>query len=116
MCSLRSVYPTVESSGEGNTRFRHNISPDDGHKIQGNKTANREWQDYSIVWSWTDSLDAESPGADALEVSGRGRATGNGEFVRNLQVGDVVTIWGLARFPGWVNHIEKVGIKVYWAI
>jgi hypothetical protein len=52
----------------------------------------------------------------ALEEQGRGRDTGTGEFVRNLKLGDVVTVWAKARFPQWVNVVEQVKIDVYWAV
>jgi hypothetical protein len=55
-------------------------------------------------------------GGKALEDQGRGRNTANGQFVRDLKVGDIVTVWGKARFPGWVNMIETVQIDVYWAV
>jgi len=51
-----------------------------------------------------------------LEEQGRGRGTGNGEFVRDLRLGDVVTVWGMARFGAWVNNVEAVKIDVYWAV
>jgi hypothetical protein len=33
-----------------------------------------------------------------------------------MAVGDVITLWGRARFPGWINHIQEVKIDVYWAV
>lgn len=59
------------------------------------------------------------PSSDAgrqLDEDGRGRGTGDGTFVRELKMGDVITIWGKARFGGWVNHIDRVRIDVYWAL
>ncbi|KIH93717.1 hypothetical protein SPBR_04257 [Sporothrix brasiliensis 5110] len=60
----------------------------------------------------TDGLDNVHP----LEKLGRGAETGDGAFVRNLRVGDVVTLWAKARFPGWVNIVQRAQIDVYWAV
>jgi hypothetical protein len=61
-------------------------------------------------------MDPDSIDGKKLDEEGRGRATGNGEYVRNLKVGDVVTLWGKARYGGWVNYVEEVKIDVYWAV
>ncbi|KAM7201943.1 hypothetical protein V8F20_004651 [Naviculisporaceae sp. PSN 640] len=58
----------------------------------------------------------ESPAVKALAEIGRGKATGDGEFVRNLKLGDIVTVWAKARFAGWVNYVDRVKVDVYWAI
>ncbi|KAF2203380.1 hypothetical protein GQ43DRAFT_390081 [Delitschia confertaspora ATCC 74209] len=84
--------------------------------LQRNRTAVYRSSQYEIVWRWDDDINPQSAEADELEQNGRGRATGNGEFVRNLGVGDIVTVWARARFPGWANHVEKVEIDVYWAM
>ncbi|KAF6792649.1 hypothetical protein CMUS01_16143, partial [Colletotrichum musicola] len=57
-----------------------------------------------------------SPEADRLVDFGRGRGTGTGRFVRSLKLGDVVTVWGKARFGGWTNNVEFVKVEIYWAI
>ncbi|KAM3530864.1 hypothetical protein NHJ13051_001092 [Beauveria bassiana] len=75
-----------------------------------NKRAHRDWQDHTITWACYDDVQADSDGSKALEENGRGRETGDGEFVRNLQLGDVVTLWAKARFPGWVNNILAASI------
>lgn len=115
-------------------------------RLQSNRVATSAWTEYNIVWSWTDSKedwDVEEAAAEAedtidatnsidgagdgdeaeaeavvhpLEKIGRGSETGNGEFVRNLRVGDVVTLWAKARFPGWVNMVQRAEIDVYWAV
>ncbi|KAG5915784.1 hypothetical protein E4U42_007909 [Claviceps africana] len=85
-------------------------------QIQCNKTATRDWQEHKITWSYLDDVKSDSDEGKALETRGRGRATGDGSFVRNLRMGDVITVWGKARFPGWVNSIERVEIEVYWAV
>jgi hypothetical protein len=51
-----------------------------------------------------------------LEGMGRGSETGNGDFVRSLQIGDVVTVWARARFPGWANLVEELRVDMYWAV
>lgn len=72
-------------------------------------------QEHRVEWSWTDDVDDEA-GALALTQEGRGRDTGNGEFVRGLRLGDVVTVWAKSRFPAWVNYVESVKVEVYWAV
>jgi hypothetical protein len=97
--------------------FEHNLFPDPGHLIQANIHAMREYTTHKVEWRWTDDIDPESPEAEEeLVAKGRGKATGNGEFVRNLTLGDVVTVWGRARFPAWANHVHSVQIDLYWAI
>lgn len=71
---------------------------------------------HVVEWAWTDDINPESDGGMELKAKGRGRGTGDGHFVRDLKLGDVITIWGKAKFPAWVNHIEKVKIDVYWAV
>jgi hypothetical protein len=73
-------------------------------------------EEHVIEWSWTDDIHPESPEAEKLTEEGRGKETGTGEFVRNLQLGDVITVWGKARFPGWSNHVNGVTVDIYWAV
>lgn len=117
--SLRPIMPLLEppSSNEdpSTRRFHHDLLPSN-MRIQCNMTAKKDTKAYRVQWSWTDNIDPDSPQGDELEKQGRGRATGTGEFVRNLKLGDVVTVWAKARFPMWVNHVEKVQIDVYWAL
>lgn len=112
--SLRPVWPAVTEDGPSSTRYSHGLHAQADHKIQCNRTADRTPQTHVVEWRYTDDIDPELSGGDELEAAGRGRATGNGEFVRNLKLGDVATIWGRARFGGWQNQIERVEIKVYW--
>ncbi|EPE35268.1 hypothetical protein GLAREA_10965 [Glarea lozoyensis ATCC 20868] len=84
--------------------------------LQKNLTASNTWQDHVIEWRATDNIHEESPEADALEEQGRGRASLDGEFVRNLKIGDAITVWGKARFGGWSNIITDVNVDVYWAV
>lgn len=85
--------------------------------LQSNVVVDKHMRTHRITWSWTDNItNPESAEAKELEEQGRGTLSADGEFVRNLQLGDVVTVWAKARFPGWVNHVQKVQVKVYWAI
>ncbi|KAK7962459.1 uncharacterized protein PG986_003284 [Apiospora aurea] len=120
-CAVRPIWPAV-ASNEGNEgavnppRYHHGIHSTADHKIQANKVAAHGMQNHHIEWRWDDDVDPSSSAAEDLEKRGRGKATGNGEFVRSLKLGDIVTVWGRARFPGWQNRVEKVEVKVYWAI
>lgn len=86
----------------------------------------RNMKEHHVVWSYTDDIiypnsDDSDESIDIrvvsqLEDCGRGKATGDGEFVRNLKLGDIVTVWAKARFPGWANHVESVKVDVYWAV
>ena len=84
--------------------------------LQKNKTAINRFQDHTITWRATDDVHPESIEGDALEEQGRGRASLTGEFVRNLKVGDIITVWAKARFPGWANIVTDVKVDVYWAV
>ncbi|CAK7201627.1 hypothetical protein SEUCBS139899_004336 [Sporothrix eucalyptigena] len=112
--------------------------------LQMNRCATLEFTEHTVVWSWTDKTprdesvlapdaDADTdrpsedstafvddpqrePPLDPLQKIGRGSETSDGSFVRNLQVGDVVTVWAKARFPGWINTIRRVQVDVYWAV
>jgi hypothetical protein len=96
--------------------FRHDLNPG-MDCLQRNRTATRDTTDHVITWSCTDDImDPDSVDAIELDKQGRGRETGNGEYVRNLKIGDVVTVWAKARYGGWVNTIEEVKIEVYWVV
>jgi hypothetical protein len=70
-----------------------------------------------ITWSHTDNIRPGTEAAVKLGTDeGRGEETGDGWFVRDLKMGDVVTVWAKTRFAGWANKIEKVKIDVYWAV
>ncbi|KAJ0295904.1 hypothetical protein COL516b_012150 [Colletotrichum fioriniae] len=115
-CGLQSIYPPVLSTADGKLAYSHGMHPLENLKIQTNKTANRDFMDHEVVWSWTDDIHPESPEADRLAEIGRGKGTGTGKFVRNLKLGDVVTVWGKARFGGWANYVESVKVEIYWAV
>ncbi|KAI0124688.1 hypothetical protein BJ170DRAFT_634669 [Xylariales sp. AK1849] len=114
--TLRPLWPPLTSDDSGIMRYHHSLHATPEHKIQCNKLAVRQTQHHHVEWKWTDDVDPESSRADELDAIGRGRATGSGVFIRNMKLGDVVTVWGRARFGGWQNHVEKVEVKVYWAV
>lgn len=129
--SLRPIQPPVstepgyeegahwaaETEAEnGGLRYQHELLPNPEWMIQKNKGRNGTFQHHVVTWSWTDSISADSDEGKNLEAIGRGRATGNGEFVRSLQMGDVVTLWAKARFLAWTNRFQDVSVKVYWAM
>jgi hypothetical protein len=95
--------------------FRHPLNPG-LDCLQRNLTATRDTTEHVITWSCTDNTDPDSVDGKKLDEQGRGRETANGEYVRNLKVGDVVTVWAKARYGGWVNTVEEVKIDVYWAV
>lgn len=118
LCSLRSIQPAVipNEVDSGTYKYHHPLHHQQAWEIHRNKTATREWQNHVVTWDWRDDLDPDMSEAQYLDNEGRGRATGDGKFVRSLKMGDVVTIWGKARFGGWVNNVEKVKIDIYWAV
>ena len=83
--------------------------------IQCNMVADHTPRSHTVTWGWQDNIHPDSSGGDELKAQGRGRATGTGEFVRSLKVGDVVDFWVKARFPGWANHVHRAAVDVYWA-
>lgn len=119
VCALRPLYPSiVPKEGDGNQyKYSHRLHRDPKWEIQRNKAAHREWQDHVVTWSYLDDVKPNSEEARKLdEEQGRGRETGDGWFVRDLKLGDVITVWAKARFGGWVNHIERVKVDVYWTL
>ncbi|KAL2150194.1 hypothetical protein VTH82DRAFT_7870 [Thermothelomyces myriococcoides] len=116
---LCTVYPEVEWQPETQTyAINHELLPREDYKVQCNVTAQSQTQTHRVVWSYTDDINPERD-ADAvnrLADLGRGKATGNGKFVRELKLGDVVTLWAKARFPGWANHVESVKMDIYYAV
>jgi hypothetical protein len=117
---LCTVIPEVGWEGEVQNAyiFKHNLHPSEDLKVQCNVTAEKEVVEHRVVWSHTDDVDPERDveAATKLTRQGRGKATGNGKFVRDLKLGDVVTLWSKARFPSWANFVESAKIDVYYAI
>ncbi|PCD46419.1 hypothetical protein AU210_001826 [Fusarium oxysporum f. sp. radicis-cucumerinum] len=94
VCALRPLYPSIVPKGNDKFAYSHPLAHQEKWTIVRNKTAHRAWQDHVITWAWDDDAKPDSEAA----------------------MGDVVTVWAKARFGGWVNHIEKVKIDVYWAV
>ena len=117
-CTLQTIIPTIEPKRFANTlgAFHHDLLPSPTLTIQRNVVASRETRKHKVTWLCNDNLVLDSLEAAELEKQGRGSESTNGEFVRNLKVGDVVTVWAKARFPGWANFVEEVKIDVYWAV
>ncbi|KAK7751152.1 hypothetical protein SLS62_006982 [Diatrype stigma] len=97
-------------------RYHHALLAAPDHCIQHNRLAVRAPEHHRVEWRATDDIDPESAAAAELVAAGRGSATGDGAFVRALKLGDMITVWGRARFPGWSNNVEKVEVRVYWAV
>jgi hypothetical protein len=115
-CAIRPVWPSIVEKADSSSHYDHRLLPTLDHKIQCNRTAGSELEHHHIEWHWTDAIDPHSNEGQDLETVGRGSATGDGTFIRNLRVGDMVTVWGRARFPGWRNIVQKVQVRVYWAL
>lgn len=113
-CDLHPIQPSVIGEPP-NYKFDHPFEPT-GTRLQSNRTGTREVKEHVITWAHDDFIDPLSSEGDQLEREGRGRYTGDGNFVRNLQIGDIITIWARARFPGWTNQVKEVKIDVYWAV
>ncbi|PYH72368.1 uncharacterized protein BO88DRAFT_423185 [Aspergillus vadensis CBS 113365] len=87
------------------------------HKLQSNKTAVPGSQKHTIVWHYQDDIAPDSSEAEEIErTQGRGRATLDGSQVRSLEIGDAIAVWGRARFGGWSNHVQRVSVRVFWAV
>ncbi|TQS34699.1 hypothetical protein Golomagni_04907 [Golovinomyces magnicellulatus] len=122
-CTTRPIFPRVVSDTPNSTcnnirktaQFEHPLLPD-SKVLQKNITAEKETKKHVITWSYNDNIDPDSQAGILLEKQGRGRATANGDFVRNLRIGETITVWGKSRFPGWANFVEEVSIDVYWAV
>ncbi|GAB1311556.1 hypothetical protein MFIFM68171_01766 [Madurella fahalii] len=116
---LSTVLPEVEWDQDKQEHvFNHPLLPREDTKIQCNAAATSEARTHRVVWSYDDNIDPDRDGeaADRLVEEGRGKATADGKFVRELKLGDVVTVWAKARFPGWVNYVESVKLEVYFAV
>lgn len=87
------------------------------NEIQRNRMACSDYSDYRVTWTCWDVTAPDSAEAQGLLMDqGTGKMAGDGQFVRNLKLGDVVTVWGRAMHRGWVNTVESVEIDIYWAL
>ncbi|TVY43765.1 hypothetical protein LSUB1_G001253 [Lachnellula subtilissima] len=117
ICSLRTILPRTfpKHPSSEDYQFEHALLPQQ-NCLQKNLTAQGEAHDHVVTWSCDDNILPESVDGTELEKQGRGRETATGQFVKDMKVGDVVTVWAKARFPGWVNVVEQVKVEVYWAV
>jgi hypothetical protein len=117
ICSLRTMEPptTPKESESGPFSFSHPLLPST-MVLQKNLTATLATKQHKITWSYDDNILPDSVDGVELEELGRGRVTAEGNFVRNMKVGDTVTVWAKARFQGWLNSVEEVKIDIYWAV
>lgn len=111
--ALRPIYPVIEADADP-PALHFDLLASPQYTIQYNKTATRPPTTHTIIWSWKDNVDPLA--AQQLKDIGRGEETGTGEFVRNLKLGDVVTVWAKSRFGGWANFVDAVTVDVYWAL
>jgi hypothetical protein len=120
-CTFQTLAPKIESRVTAHEPprtemwFSHPLMPDNDF-IQKNLTATKDSQENIIEWRYDDDTDPESLDAQELDNQGRGTASKTGEYIRNLKIGDVITVWAKARFAMWVNTIEEVKIDIYWAV
>lgn len=118
LCKLRPIEPQINSkkiNGEIIHEYAH-VDEFSRWEIQRNKVAEPAWIDYEITWTCKDVVSPKSPAAQRLTEEGKGQMDGDGQFVRSLELGDVITIWGKARDRAWVNSVESAQIDIYWAI
>lgn len=118
------VVPYGERRGEEeNTPERKHFGPDHPHllptanKLQSNPTAVRKTQKFNITWHYKDHIAAGSVEAEEVQRSeGRGGATLDGRRVREMKLGDTISVWGRARFGGWSNDVQRLSVRVFWAV
>jgi hypothetical protein len=84
--------------------------------LQKNIVAEGQTTHHIVTWTDLDDVKEGSPEAIAAENRGQGWKSYDGSFVRDLQVGDCITLWMRARFPGWRNNAMKAKITVFWAV
>ncbi|KAL4902532.1 hypothetical protein BDW74DRAFT_60307 [Aspergillus multicolor] len=111
-----------ERLGSTNKSPRH-FAPDDplllprGNALQRNRARMSRAKRHIISWHYLDDIASDSPEAGDIEHdTGRGRDTLDGKQVREMEIGDSIVIWARARFPGWVNYVNEVSVRVFWAI
>jgi hypothetical protein len=111
VCTTRRVLPMIPKPEEP----EFPLMPD-GRHLQSNVTAKPSVTKHKVTWRATDNVNPDSLEGDKLEENGRGRFTLNVEFVKDLRIGDSITVWAKARFAGWCNIVESVKVEVYWAV
>lgn len=116
-CDIRSIWPAAikYQADPPAYRYNHPFTPT-GIQLQSHRTANPEVKEHVITWASDDCIDRNPSEGARLEREGRGKSNGNGDFVRNLKVGDIITVWARCRFGGWTNEVKEVKIDVYWEV
>ncbi|KAG0700856.1 hypothetical protein DFH29DRAFT_807023, partial [Suillus ampliporus] len=84
--------------------------------LQKNIVASNQPTHHIVTWTDLDNVKEGSPEAIAAESRGQGWKSYDGSFIRDLQVGDCITLWTRAHFPGWIMKGVKAKITVYWAV
>ncbi|KAL4872195.1 hypothetical protein BDV12DRAFT_162467 [Aspergillus spectabilis] len=104
-------------------RSPKHYGPDDplllprGNALQRNRARIQRAKRHTIVWHHLDNIADSSPEAEDIErYEGRGRETLSGKQVREMELGDSILVWARARFPGWVNYVDELSVRVFWAI
>ncbi|KAM0263529.1 hypothetical protein ACHAQJ_001148 [Trichoderma viride] len=116
---LGTIEPQAKPAEDIHGRFDYQFpyTPWRGpYEIQRNRMASPEFTDYEVTWTCWDVVSPDSAEAQQLMEQGKGRMAGDGQFVRNLRLGDVVTVWGRVMHRGWANFVESVEINIYWAL
>ncbi|KAK1241245.1 hypothetical protein MKX08_001219 [Trichoderma sp. CBMAI-0020] len=116
---LGTIEPQVKEAKDthGGWDYQFPFTPWKGpYEIQRNRMASSDFTDYEVTWTCWDVIAPDSPEAFKMMEEGKGRRVGDGRFVRNLKLGDVVTVWGRAMHRGWINTVESVEIDIYWAL
>ena len=69
---------------------------------------------HTQIWRWDE--DAYPEPIEAYQLAVRPVFNPNGAFIRSLEVGESITLWVRARGGSVINTVERVRIRVYWAI
>jgi len=93
----------------------HPFLPPPTH-LQRNIHAQHNTHHHTITWHYLDSIDENSPAAVEADNRGQGWKSLDGSFVRSLKMGDCITLWMRARFPGWKLDAKMAKIDLYWAV
>ncbi|KAJ2933876.1 hypothetical protein H1R20_g3216, partial [Candolleomyces eurysporus] len=81
--------------------------------LQSNVRASSQETLHEIVWTDQDDPEKKEETVEALERTGAGWGYG---FVRELTPGDRIAIYARAQYPGWVNHVGAVEIRMYYSM
>ncbi|KAJ0421043.1 hypothetical protein BJY00DRAFT_114938 [Aspergillus carlsbadensis] len=114
---------TVQAKMSPEVRRPRHFGPDDPglhpgqNALQRNRARTQRPQRHTVVWHYLDGIPVDSPESEELERSeGRGRSTFAGKQVRELEPGDSIIVWARARFPGWINYVNELSVRVFWAV